>query len=110
MGWGPTERKLLIFLAVVLASILAWCSSRPGMQEPRPLPTLFVDANTAPPEVFGALPGLGPALSKRIVEAREQSPFRSFDDLDRRVKGIGPAKAAAIRPFLSFDSASVPQP
>jgi competence protein ComEA len=67
-----------------------------------------VDANTVPSEVLGALPGLGPALSGRIIEAREVTPFRTLDDLDRRVKGIGPAKVSAIRPFLRFDPTSVP--
>jgi competence protein ComEA len=110
MVWGPTERKLLIFLAVILGSWLAWTSLRTSKESTQPLPSLLVDANTVPLEVLGALPGLGPALSRRIVEARDQSPFRSLDDLDHRVKGIGPAKAEAIRPFLSFASASVPQP
>ena len=52
--------------------------------------------------VLEALPGLGPALAGRIDEARANRPFRSLDDFDRRVKGIGPSKAAALRPFLRF--------
>jgi competence protein ComEA len=110
MTWGSTERALLIALAVLFGCGLAWASS--GCQRVGPIepPALLVDANTAPIEVFGALPGLGPALSGRIVEARERSPFQSLDDLDRRVKGIGPAKAASIRPFLQFNPPTVPQP
>jgi competence protein ComEA len=108
MGWGSTDRKFLIALTVLLATSLALASFGTTQGEPEPLPTLMIDANSAPLEVLGALPGLGPALSGRIVEARELLPFRSLDDLDRRVKGIGPAKVAAIRPFLRFDPISVP--
>ncbi len=110
MAWGASERKFLILLAVVLASALTWRSAHSVAESPALLPSLRVDANSAPIEVLGALPGLGPALSGRIVAIREVAPFRSLDDLDRRVKGIGPAKVAAIRPFLSFDSASVQKP
>jgi DNA uptake protein ComE-like DNA-binding protein len=110
MGWGSTERRLLIVLAVTLASALAWSSSGMATVDPQRLPSLMVDANTVPMAVLGALPGLGPALSGRIVEARELSPLRSIDDLDRRVKGIGPAKVASIRPFLRFDPAPVSHP
>ncbi len=110
MAWGVTQRKLLIALAIALGSTLAWASSDPALPRSQPLPSMLVDANSVPAEVLGALPGLGPALSRRIVETREQSPFRSLDDLERRVKGIGPAKALAIRPHLSFGPSSVPQP
>ena len=74
------------------------------------LPSLLVDANSAPLPVLEALRGLGPVLSGRIVEAREIQPFRSMDDFDRRVYGIGPAKVAALRPFLRFDSTPSPRP
>jgi competence protein ComEA len=49
------------------------------------------------------LPRVGPALAARIVSEREVSgPFGSLDALDRRVKGIGPAMADALRPFVTF--------
>ncbi len=47
------------------------------------------------------LPGVGPALSQRIVEARSERPFSNLDDLDR-VKGIGPAKLEKLRSHLIF--------
>jgi competence protein ComEA len=110
MGWGANERKLLAFLAIVLAIGLSWRASSTIRPEADPLPSLLLDANSAPLEVLIALPGLGPALAGRIVEAREVAPFRSLDDLDRRVKGIGPAKVSAIRPFLRFDPAPASPP
>jgi competence ComEA-like helix-hairpin-helix protein len=49
-----------------------------------------------------ALPGIGPALAKRIVEEREKAgPFRSPRDL-LRVKGIGPKKQAAIQERIDW--------
>ena len=60
-----------------------------------------LNPNTASLAELQTLPGVGPALSQRIVEARTQHPFRSAEDLDR-VKGIGPAKLDKLRPHLIF--------
>ena len=109
LGWDAPARGLLVLSALSMASALAW-ASRDQPEEGRELPSLSVDANTVPAEVLGALPGLGPVLAGRIVEARESVPFRSMEDLDRRVKGIGPAKVAAIRPYLRFEANPDPQP
>jgi comEA protein len=58
----------------------------------------IVDLNSAPAEELEALPGVGPALARRIVEWREtKGRFRSPDDLDA-VPGIGPAVLARLRP------------
>ena len=106
LGWQGPARGLLLLLATVLALALAWIAPT-GPGEPLELPTLAVDPNTAPAPVLMALPTLGPALAGRIVEAREEAPFRSIDDFDRRVKGIGPARVAALRPFLRFEPSPV---
>jgi competence protein ComEA len=42
------------------------------------------------------LPGIGPALARRIIEGR---PYRSVDDLER-VKGIGKRRLAGLRPLV----------
>jgi competence protein ComEA len=68
-------------------------------------PDLIVDPNTAPPEVFGALPKVGPALLRHLLAARETCRFDSVDDLDRRVRGIGPSTLAALRPHLRIGPA-----
>jgi competence ComEA-like helix-hairpin-helix protein len=50
-----------------------------------------VAVNTATVEELDALPGIGPALARAIVEERARGgAFRSADDLER-VPGIGPA-------------------
>jgi competence protein ComEA len=90
---------LVIGSALGLSTLMGAWSWKPDPPEML-LPTLELDANSVPPEVLMTLPGLGPALSARIVEAR---PYLSIDDLDRRVRGIGPATVARIKPFLRFE-------
>ncbi len=55
-----------------------------------------VDLNRADEDALQALPGVGPALARRIVEVRAQGPFRSVEDLER-VRGIGPATVERLR-------------
>ncbi len=95
------SRGGLTTAAVVLAVGLVALSS-PGLPEVTSdvAPDLIVDPNTAPPEVFGALPKVGPALLHQLLAARQRHRFDSFDDLDRRVRGIGPATLDALRPHL----------
>ncbi|MBV7412146.1 helix-hairpin-helix domain-containing protein [Dermabacteraceae bacterium TAE3-ERU27] len=55
-----------------------------------------VDLNSAGEQQLTALPGIGPALAKRIVADREKNgPFRSVASLTR-VKGIGKKLAAKL--------------
>ena len=54
-------------------------------------------------EQLRTLPGIGPALATRILEARRERPFRSVDDL-RRVKGVGAKTLEKLRPFLEVGS------
>jgi competence protein ComEA len=56
-----------------------------------------VDVNRASAAELETLPGIGPALARRIMESRaEDGPFRTADDL-LRVRGIGPATLERIR-------------
>ena len=108
-GWTPPVRVLLTALAGSLSVGLAWIS-RGDRPRAVALPALVVDVNRVPMPVLEALPGLGPVLAGRIVEAREAAPFASLGDFDRRVKGIGPARIAALKPFLRFDLDQDPAP
>lgn len=67
---------------------------RPPERPPRaPAP---VDLNHADLDGLQALPGVGPALARRIADARQERMFTSLEDLER-VKGIGPATIERLR-------------
>ena len=56
-----------------------------------------VDVNQADQAGLGSVKGVGPAMSKRILDARKQGgAFKSWDDLQERVTGIGPKSAARL--------------
>lgn len=55
-----------------------------------------VEANRAPVEDLLAIKGIGPATSRKIVEARQERPFSDWPDFIQRVKGVGPATAARM--------------
>ncbi len=55
-----------------------------------------VDANKGSVADLDGLKGVGPAMSKRIVDARQQSAFKDWGDLMSRVKGIKAKTAAKL--------------
>jgi comEA protein len=62
-----------------------------------------INLNQATAEDLQELPGVGPALSERIVLYRtEHGPFRSVDQLTD-VKGVGQAKLAKFKEQLAVD-------
>jgi competence ComEA-like helix-hairpin-helix protein len=62
-----------------------------------------LDVNRATAAELARLPGLGPALAERIVQAREASgAFASVDDL-RRVRGVGRARLDRLRPLVRVE-------
>ncbi|QDV39476.1 helix-hairpin-helix domain-containing protein [Tautonia plasticadhaerens] len=61
-----------------------------------------VDVNTAPVGDLKKLPGVGPVLADRIVDAR---PYGSVDDLSR-VVGLDAASLERLRPLASAGSAT----
>jgi competence ComEA-like helix-hairpin-helix protein len=73
---------------------------RPGAETAMPL-----DLNRATRDELDRLPGIGPGLAARIVDAREsQGRFGSVDDL-RRVRGIGHTTLERVRPLLAVGPA-----
>ena len=55
-----------------------------------------LELNQASRAQLESLPGLGPALTERLLAARQQQPFADWPDLLRRVKGLGPRLAARL--------------
>jgi competence protein ComEA len=58
--------------------------------------------NSANEATLETLPGVGPAMAKKIVAGR---PYKTVEDLGN-VKGIGPAKLAALRDKVTVGSGS----
>jgi competence protein ComEA len=103
----PGARRWLLGLAVLALGLMAWRGYGLTRFGTSPLPiergavalTPF-DLNRATTADLASIPGLGETLAERIVEHREEKgEFRVVEDL-RRVKGIGPATLARVRPFL----------
>jgi hypothetical protein len=63
----------------------------------RPAPAFPLDVNQASAPELARLPGIGPRLAARIVEAR---PFATLDDLGR-VPGLRARMLARARPWLT---------
>lgn len=67
-------------------------------------PTAPLDLDRATEAQIEALPGIGPALARRIVSDRERKgPFGSLAALDG-VPGVGPALLERVRPHVTFSS------
>jgi competence protein ComEA len=69
-----------------------------------------IDANKATQAELEALPGVGPALSSRIVTERQKTPFKSWADMIERVRGVGAGNAAKLsKSGLTVGSAAFAQ-
>nr|MBO2470183.1 PolC-type DNA polymerase III [Bacillota bacterium] len=81
----PKEKNLLTILEMCL-EMLARGFSFQNVDLYRSDATQYlVDGNTLIPP-FNALPGVGTAAAKAIVEAREEGPFLSVEDLQQRAR------------------------
>ncbi|GAA2549450.1 hypothetical protein GCM10009861_06550 [Neomicrococcus aestuarii] len=76
--------------------------SAPSVSGTSPVTNTVINVNVASAQELEALPGVGPALSQRIVEFREQNgPFASMAELDA-VSGIGPALIKKFEGLVGF--------
>ncbi|RYG41271.1 helix-hairpin-helix domain-containing protein, partial [bacterium] len=58
--------------------------------------------NSATADDLDRLPGVGPATAQKILDERHRrGGFQSIEEL-LDVKGIGPAKLAKMRPYLTL--------
>ena len=62
-----------------------------------------VAVNVAAQSELEALPTVGRAIARRIVDARVQRPFRNTTDLAERISGLSPEKARGLASLLRFD-------
>ena len=77
-------RKLFVALFALIALLIATAS------------LAAIDVNTATEAELDGVKGIGPALSGKILKARQQGPFKDWADLMQRVKGIQPKSARQL--------------
>ena len=61
-------------------------------------PSHLINVNTASQKELESLPGVGPVIARRIIEAR---PYRTVEDL-LRVRGLGAKRMEEIRPLVGL--------
>ena len=61
-----------------------------------------ININTANEKELDALPGIGPAIARRIVEYRSSQPFTKVEDI-MLVKGIGEKKFAKLKELITVE-------
>lgn len=65
-------------------------------------PGVKVNINTASQRLLEKIPGVGPAIAKRIIEMRKESKFSSIEEI-QNVKGIGPKKFENMKSNLKVE-------
>jgi len=71
-----------------------------------------VNANTATFDELQTVAGIGPTIAQRIVDERRNGAFKSLDDIQARVKGVGETsirKMAAAGLTVSGGTRSKPE-
>jgi competence protein ComEA len=74
-------KKIAAAFAAVLFAVSSWAA---------------VEANKGTAAELDSLKGVGPAMSKRIVDARAQGEFKDWSDFMNRVKGVKDKTAAKL--------------
>ncbi|MER3490813.1 MAG: DNA-binding protein [Meiothermus sp.] len=96
-------RSVLVALAVVGGSFMALAAS--GSTSAASTTTMSmkiapVHINTATLAQLETLPGIGPKLAREIIKHR---PYKGAQELQKKVKGIGPAIWKKIAPYVLFN-------
>ncbi|MEO0141889.1 MAG: helix-hairpin-helix domain-containing protein [candidate division WOR-3 bacterium] len=101
------EFIVLLVLLVVLAGInllayIQYTNQQKGIELIVKEGTKPISINNAEVDDLEALPGIGPALARRIVEYRARhGAFKDLDEL-KDVKGIGEKVFRQILPFIEL--------
>lgn len=105
---GPAKHSATAALIVLTTLMLASALLMPRVPRTQtaPIGASRIDLNRASAAELEALPRIGPALARRIVEYRERhGPFRTIEELDH-VSGIGPRTLELLRPHAKVDQPS----
>lgn len=98
------RRFLALFVAVFLVANLAGFAqtTAPRARKAASAPAQPVNVNQATAEQLTSLPGIGPAMAKRIVDFRQKNgPFKKVEDL-LSVRGIGEKKLEQIKTHIAL--------
>ena len=89
-------RKSFLFLTLLMAMPWLWCPDAVAADK--------LDLNQATVEELDALPGVGPAIARRIVAFREKNgAFKRIEDL-MNVRGIGEKTFLRLRDRIMVGS------
>ena len=93
-------RRRALFAAVMPLFIALSAAAVPQKKHP---PATPLDLNTATAEQLQQVPGIGPALAKRIINLREKSgPLRRVEDL-LAIPRVTRGTIAKIRPYVKVE-------
>jgi endonuclease III len=118
LPWRPSHRRalLIVFTTVLIIATVIAARHRQYVPDPLPLRSPLadqladrIDPNTADIATLAALPSLGERKAAAIVAFREKVQqrepgavvYRSLDDL-LKVRGIGVAMVANLKPYLTL--------
>ena len=91
-------RKILLFSTLLAAMPWLWCPDAAAAEK--------LDLNQATVEELDTLPGVGPAIAKRIVAFREKNgDFKRIEDL-MNVRGIGEKTFLRLRDRITVKAPS----
>ena len=91
LAWGQQRRGLTISAGIPVA-MAGWDA---GLEAAR-----RIDLNTADAESLERLPGIGPALARRIIADRAANGSFAAPAALSRVSGIGPKTVDALQPYV----------
>jgi competence ComEA-like helix-hairpin-helix protein len=93
-----------IFSILMILSVLGSFSIVVPAQGQKKPPAKPIDLNAATIKELEELPGVGPVMAQRIIDARQKSGrFRRVEDL-LAIRGISTKRLDALRPYVTVSS------
>lgn len=90
---APLRRRAVAGLAVLLLLGAQQARAQAMPAAPSPGVSPVIEINLATEAELDAIRGAGPAMTRALMAARARQPFTDWQDLIRRVKGVGPSRA-----------------
>lgn len=105
---GRSRRGAVAARTAARADPASGARGAPSHAKPTAPPPTPIDVDRASAELLETLPGIGPALARRIIASRDSAGgFGSLEGL-QRVRGIGPALAKRLDGLVTFSG--LPRP